>query len=97
LSAIELRRLIVELQQRYFSEYADAWSQALGQVRLRETDNLRQDAEQLARLTSAQSPLVLLLQQVRENTRLLSTDAPMSAVPHEAGDVAAIAQSMAAR
>lgn len=97
LSAMQLRRLIVELEQRYFSEYADAWSQALGQIHLRETENLRQDAEQLASLTSAQSPLLLLLQQVRENTRLLPTDDPMSAVPHEAGDVAAIAESMAAR
>ena len=62
---------MAELRQRYFSEYADAWSDALGRVRLQETDNLRQDAEQLMNLTSAQSPLIRLLQQVRENTRLL--------------------------
>lgn len=67
----DLRRLMAQLQQRYFSEYADAWSDILGRIRLRETDSLRQDAEQLMSLTSAQSPLIQLLQQLRENTRLL--------------------------
>jgi type VI secretion system protein ImpL len=72
LSAMDLQRLMVELEQRYFSEYADAWSEALGQVGLRETENSRQGAEQLASLTSAQSPLLQLLQQVRDHTRLPS-------------------------
>lgn len=70
LSAMDLQRLMVELEQRYFSEYANAWSEALGRIRLRETDNSRQGSEQLASLTSAQSPLLQLLQQVRDNTRL---------------------------
>ncbi|AZF05134.1 type VI secretion system membrane subunit TssM [Pseudomonas sp. R5-89-07] len=71
LSGQDLQRLMTELQQRYFSEYAEAWSDALGRVRLLQTDNLREDAERLAGLTSAQSPVILLLQQLRENTRLL--------------------------
>ncbi|MBV6661608.1 type VI secretion system membrane subunit TssM [Pseudomonas yamanorum] len=74
LSVMDLRRLMVELEQRYFSEYAEAWSEAIGRVRLREIDNSRQGAEQLASLTSAQSPLVQLLQQVRDNTRLPSAN-----------------------
>lgn len=72
LSPMDLRRLMVELEQRYFSEYAEAWSEALGQVRLQDTDTARQGAEQLASLTSAQSPLLQLLQQVREHTRFPS-------------------------
>ncbi|MCS3420936.1 type VI secretion system protein ImpL [Pseudomonas sp. BIGb0450] len=72
LSAMDLQRLMVELEQRYFSEYANAWSEALGRISLRETDNSRQGAEQLASLTSAQSPLLQLLQLVRDNTRLPS-------------------------
>jgi type VI secretion system protein ImpL len=72
LSAMDLQRLMVELEQRYFSEYADAWGEALGQISLRETDSSRQGTEQLASLTSAQSPLLQLLQQVRDNTRLPS-------------------------
>ncbi|AZE94379.1 IcmF-related protein [Pseudomonas orientalis] len=71
LSGEDLQRLMTELQQRYFSEYAQAWSDALGHVRLLPTDSLREDAERLAGLTSAQSPILLLLQQLRENTRLL--------------------------
>ncbi|MBK3478588.1 type VI secretion system membrane subunit TssM [Pseudomonas sp. MF6751] len=67
----DLSRLMAQLQQRYFSEYADAWSDVLGRITLQETDSLRQDAEQLMSLTSAQSPLIRLLQQLRENTRLL--------------------------
>ncbi|AZF10712.1 IcmF-related protein [Pseudomonas sp. R2-37-08W] len=71
LSSEDLQRLMIELQQRYFSEYAQAWSDALGRIRLLHTDGLREDAERLAGLTSAQSPVLLLLQQLRENTRLL--------------------------
>jgi type VI secretion system protein ImpL len=71
LSSEDLQRLMIELQQRYFGEYAQAWSDALGRVRLLHTDGLREDAERLAGLTSAQSPVLLLLQQLRENTRLL--------------------------
>ncbi|NWC94442.1 MULTISPECIES: type VI secretion system membrane subunit TssM [unclassified Pseudomonas] len=74
LSAMDLQRLMVALEQRYFSEYADAWSEALGRIRLRETDNARQGAEQLASLASAQSPLLQMLQQVRDNTRLPSVN-----------------------
>ncbi|NIL17525.1 type VI secretion system membrane subunit TssM [Pseudomonas sp. AN3A02] len=74
LSAMDLRRLMMELEQRYFSEYAEAWSEAIGRIRLREIDNSRQGAEQIASLTSAQSPLLQLLQQVRENTRLPSVN-----------------------
>lgn len=81
LSALELRRLILALEQRYFSEYAEVWSSALGQLRRVPSDDLKQDAAGLASLTSARSPLVLLLQQVRENTLLagplpLAEDSP---------------------
>ncbi|MFC6339991.1 type VI secretion system membrane subunit TssM [Pseudomonas sp. CCM 7891] len=81
LSPMDLRRLMVELEQRYFSEYAETWSEALGQVRLQDTDTARQGAEQLASLTSAHSPLLQLLQQVRENTRF-------SSAPEQVGGLA---------
>ena len=77
LSALELRRLILALEQRYFSEYADVWSHALSRVRRVASEDLKQDAARLASLTSARSPLVLLLQQVRENT-LLAGPLPMA-------------------
>ncbi|RMT86767.1 hypothetical protein ALP39_01169 [Pseudomonas marginalis pv. marginalis] len=80
LSAMDLRQLMLELEQRYFSEYADAWSQALGRISLQRSDSLRQHADGLAGLASAQSPLVQLLQQVRENTRLPAAGDRLQAV-----------------
>lgn len=93
LSVMDLRRLMIELQQRYFSEYADAWSAALGRVRLQQTDSLKQDAEQLASLTSAQSPLMQLLLLLRENTRLLPAPELLGKVAAQAGELGVVAQS----
>lgn len=96
LSAADLRRLMLALEQRYFSEYADAWSDALGRIRLRESGSLQQGAEYLASLTSAQSALVQLLQQVRENTRLVSvSDRLETAVQPVAGLGAVTSRSLA--
>ncbi|NVZ50495.1 type VI secretion system membrane subunit TssM [Pseudomonas sp. B6002] len=94
LSAMDLRRLMMELEQRYFNEYADAWASALGRIRLRSTDDLKQGSEQLSNLTSAQSPLLLILQQIRENTRLLPGNDRLEAFAQEAsGDLGAVIQS----
>ena len=93
LSAMELRRLMAELHQRYFSEYADVWSAALGQVKLQRTDSLKQDAEQLASLTSAQSPLLQLLLSLRENTRLLPTPQLLSTLAPAVGEAGERVQS----
>lgn len=89
LSAADLRRLMLELEQRYFSEYADAWSDALGRIRLRESGSLQHGAEQLASLTSAQSALVQLLQQVRENTRFVSVSERLETAVQPVGELGA--------
>lgn len=89
LSVVDLRKLMLELEQRYFSEYADIWSDALGRVRLLESDDLRHDAQQLANFTSAQSALVLLLRQVREHTRLLPTHERLEAVSQQVAELGA--------
>ncbi len=88
LSDMDLRRLMLELEQRYFSEYADAWSEAIGQLQLSESDSLSQGVDQLANLTSAQSSLVQLLRHVRENTRLLSTNDRLEALNQQLGETA---------
>lgn len=97
LSVMDMQRLMLELEQRYFSEYANAWSEALGQISLRETDSTRQGAEQLASLTSAQSPLLRLLQQVRDNTRLPSAnerlDELAAKLPGPAAELVQVAQA----
>lgn len=89
LSAMDLRRLMLELEQRYFSEYADVWSEALGRIRLQEIDSLKSAAEQFASLTSAQSPLVQMLQQVRENTRLSPASERLGEVAVQVGALGA--------
>lgn len=87
LSAMDLRRLMQELEQRYFSEYADVWSKAIGQLRWLESESLSQTADQLASLTSAQSTLVQLLQQVLENTRLPSINDRLETLSPQAAGV----------
>jgi type VI secretion system protein ImpL len=70
LSGMDLRRLIVEVEQLYFRDYANHWSDALGQVSLQPFEGARQAADQMGSLTAANSALVQLLTQVRDNTRL---------------------------
>ena len=88
LSGMDLRRLMVELEQLYFRDYANIWGEAVGRVALAGVDDYSDGAEQLASLTSANSPLLQLLVQVRENTRFpVLTDMPDDAV-EAAGKVA---------
>ncbi|MEX3774635.1 type VI secretion system membrane subunit TssM [Pseudomonas sp. MYb118] len=68
ISSGDLRRLMGELEQLYFRDYANFWSDAVGQVALLPISSAREGAEQLAGLTAANSPALLLLAQVRENT-----------------------------
>ena len=69
ISGMDLRRLMVELEQLYFRDYANFWSEAVGRVSLPPFNDAAEGAEQLAGLTSANSPILQLLVQVRENTR----------------------------
>lgn len=84
LSSMDLRRLLVELEQLYFRDYANYWSEAVGQVALPPINDFGEGAELLAGLTSAHSPIVQLLQQVRDNTRF-----PVAAdLAHDVDDAA---------
>ena len=69
ISDMDLRRLMVELEQLYFRDYANYWSEAVGRVALSAINDFGEGAEQLAGLTSANSPILQLLVEVRENTR----------------------------
>lgn len=82
----ELRQLLVELEQLYFRDYAQHWGDALGQVALQPFEGARLGAEQMVGLTSANSPLLQLLAQVREHTRFavpaaLEPSPPAAAAP----------------
>ncbi|MGN8274933.1 type VI secretion system membrane subunit TssM [Pseudomonas sp. SMN5] len=70
LSDMDMRRLMAELEQLYFRDYSDRWSEAVGQVAVQTITRAGQGAEQLAGLASAHSPIVQMLVQVRENTRI---------------------------
>lgn len=72
LSAMDMRKLMVELEQLYFRDYATQWSEAIGQLTLQPFTAAGEGAEQLAALTSANSAVVQLLLEVRENTRFPS-------------------------
>jgi len=72
LSSMDMRRFMVELEQLYFRDYSDRWSEAVGRVALQTITSATEGAEQLAGLTSAHSPVVQMLIQVRENTRFPS-------------------------
>jgi type VI secretion system protein ImpL len=61
ISDMDLRRLMVELEQLYFRDYANYWSEAVGQVALPPISDAGEGAEQLAGLTSANSPVLALL------------------------------------
>ncbi|SDR93976.1 type VI secretion system membrane subunit TssM [Pseudomonas oryzae] len=84
LSANDLGRLMVEMEQLYFRDYASHWSEALNLLSLDQIADTRQGAEQLAGLTAASSPLLALLVEVRDNTRF----AGLASAADEAADAA---------
>ncbi len=69
ISGMDLRRLMVELEQLYFRDYANYWGEAVGRIALPAINDFSDGADQLAGLTSANSPILQLLVEVRENTR----------------------------
>lgn len=84
LSANDLSHLLVEVEQLYFRDYASYWSDAIGQLALQPLDSAEQAAEELAGLTAANSPLLQLLVEIRNNTRF----AGMAEVADGAADAA---------
>lgn len=82
-----LRRLMVEVEGLYLNDYAHHWGEALGSIALLPLDNAAHAAEQASALTAPDSPLVKLLNEVRDNTRLTLPSALASAnqVPQVGG------------
>ncbi|MBV2207879.1 MAG: type VI secretion system membrane subunit TssM, partial [Pseudomonas sp.] len=88
LSAKDLGRLLTEMEQLYFRDYAVHWSEAIAQLNILPAASAAQGAAQLAGLTAANSPLLQLLLEVRENTRF----AGFADATAEAGELADAAQ-----
>lgn len=77
LSVADLNRLMVEMEQLYFEDYAGQWADALSRLHIEPLGTATSGASQLTGLTAANSPLLMLLTEVRDNTRLagmLDTD-----------------------
>ncbi|MFJ7316392.1 type VI secretion system membrane subunit TssM, partial [Pseudomonas sp. NPDC098747] len=74
LSGMDLHGLMVELERLYFRDYANFWGEAVGHAALPVIKAFGDGADELAGLTSANSPIVQLLVQVRENTRFTTDD-----------------------
>lgn len=69
LSSQDLARLMVEMEQLYFRDYGNLWGEALAQLAVMPLPQGSQGAAQLAGLAGANSPLLQLLVQIRDNTR----------------------------
>lgn len=70
LSPKDLGRLLADVERLYFQDYADQWGEAIAALALQPIGDAQQGAMQLSGLTSANSPLIRLLAEIRENTRL---------------------------
>ncbi|PWB31960.1 type VI secretion system membrane subunit TssM [Pseudomonas sp. SDI] len=88
LSGLDMRRLLVELEQLYFADYANHWSEALNRLGLPAFADAQDGADRILGLTAANSPLLQLLVEVRENTRF-PLNADSAALPAVAEQVAA--------
>ena len=69
LSVSDLGRLLVEMEQLYFRDYANHWGEAVAQLGLEPLGSITRGAQQLSGLTAASSPLLQMLIAVRDNTR----------------------------
>ncbi|MBA1274943.1 type VI secretion system membrane subunit TssM [Stutzerimonas azotifigens] len=69
LSLKDLGRLMVEMEQLYFRDYANYWGEAVAQLTLEPIAGAGQGAVLLSGLSAANSPLLQLLVEVRDNTR----------------------------
>ena len=99
ISGMDLRRLMVELEQFYFRDYSNHWSEAVGRVRLQSFTFAADGADQVASLTAASSPLLQLLMEVRDHTRFQATaesvEALTPAEPAKAGALGKVAAAAA--
>lgn len=87
LSLKDLGRLMVEMEQLYFRDYANYWSEAVTQLALEPIAGAGQGAILLSGLSAANSPLLQLLIEVHDNTRF-------AGVADAASDAAEVADAL---
>lgn len=80
LSVKDVGRLMVEMEQLYFRDYANYWSEAIAQLSLEPIAGASQGSVLLSGLSAANSPLLQLLVEIRDNTRFAgATDTAIEA------------------
>jgi type VI secretion system protein ImpL len=89
LNPMALKRLLDQVSQLYFQDYAQHWATAIGHLSLAPITTTAQGAEQLGTLTAVNSPLLHLLREVRDNTR---RSIPL-ALPGAAGAIEVVANA----
>lgn len=80
LSNQDRNRLMLEMEQLYFEDYATHWGELLNRVALDPLADSNQAAQSMSALAAANSPIVKLLEEIRNNT-LLTDD---TAAPNRA-------------
>src|SRR5690606_19712002 len=70
LSSQDRNRLMLEMEQLYFEDYAGHWVELLNRIALDPLPDATQAAQNMSALAAANSPLVKLLEEVRHNTLL---------------------------
>lgn len=78
LSEHDRHRLMQEMEQLYFEDYANHWSELLSRLSLSPMADSGQAAQQLSVLAAANSPIVKLLEELRINTRLSADSATLN-------------------
>ncbi|MEH6388956.1 type VI secretion system membrane subunit TssM [Pseudomonas profundi] len=80
LSRNDLNRLMVEMEELYFQDYAGYWTDALARLHLEPLGDTAQGSLQLARLTASNSPILELLSQVKKNTSFSEAPEPVDSL-----------------
>ncbi|TVP88705.1 MAG: type VI secretion system membrane subunit TssM, partial [Pseudomonadaceae bacterium] len=74
MSSRDLNRLMQEVERLYFADYANHWADAIALLNVDPMRDITQGATQVAGFGGASSPLLLLLQEVRDNTLFLPNE-----------------------
>lgn len=70
LSPAEIQKLMAQVEQLYFIDYTDQWSSTISGLKLSNVNSFSESDSQLTGLTSASSPFLLLLGEIKEHTKL---------------------------
>ena len=81
LTSQDRNRLMLEMEQLYFEDYANHWGELINRITLAPLLDSTQAAQNMSALAAANSPIIKLLEEIRNNTLLtVDTAAPNRAM-----------------